>query len=121
MPTPELSIVIPTLNEAFALPLLLEDLARQQGVAFEVIVTDGGSSDATCQCAHALFASGGLMGACHVGPSGRGRQMNAGASLANSEWLLFLHADSRLGDTHQLRNHRKQGLFGRIIGTNITT
>ncbi|MDH3454828.1 MAG: TIGR04283 family arsenosugar biosynthesis glycosyltransferase [Desulfuromonadales bacterium] len=103
MPTPELSIIIPTLNEARSLPLLLGDLVRQQGVVFEVIVSDGCSSDATCQLANELFDSGQLLGACHVGPSGRGRQLNAGASLASSAWLLFLHADSRLGNTHQLQ------------------
>ena len=103
MPKPDLSIIIPTLNEAEALPLLLGDLVRQQGVSFEVIVTDGGSVDATCQIANELFAAGQLSGTCHVGPRGRGRQLNAGVSMANSEWLLFLHADSRLGDVNQLR------------------
>ena len=102
MPNSELSIIIPTLNEAEALPLLLGDLARQQGVSFEVIVSDGRSADATCQIANQWFASGRLQGRCHVGPSGRGRQLNAGAVLATSTWLLFLHADSRLADTHQL-------------------
>ncbi|TFH61439.1 MAG: glycosyltransferase, partial [Candidatus Zixiibacteriota bacterium] len=96
MPNHELSIVIPTLNEAEALPLLLSDLARQQGVSFEVIVADGDSADATCQIANQWFSSGRLQGSCHVGPSGRGRQLNAGAELTTSAWLLFLHADSRL-------------------------
>ncbi|MGK2943950.1 MAG: TIGR04283 family arsenosugar biosynthesis glycosyltransferase [Desulfuromonadales bacterium] len=103
MPEPDLSIIIPTLNEAEALPLLLDDLVRQQGVSFEVIVTDGGSLDATCQLANTLFSSGRLSGRCHVGPPGRGRQLNAGVFLANAEWLLFLHADSRLTDVNQLQ------------------
>ncbi|MGK2905136.1 MAG: TIGR04283 family arsenosugar biosynthesis glycosyltransferase, partial [Desulfuromonadales bacterium] len=102
MPIPELSIIIPTLNEAEVLPLLLGDLARQQKVSFEVIVADGRSADATCQIANQWFASGRLQGSCHVGPNGRGRQLNAGAELATSPWLLFLHADSHLPDPHQL-------------------
>ncbi len=99
---PDLSIIIPTLNESEALPLLLADLGRQQGLSFEVIVSDGGSKDTTCQLTRDLFALGQLSGDCLVGPSGRGRQLNAGATVANSEWLLFLHADSRMHDVNQL-------------------
>lgn len=86
------------------MPLLLGDLSRQQGIFFEVIVTDGRSVDATCQIANEFFATGQLSGTCHVGLRGRGRQLNAGVSMATSEWLLFLHADSRLGDANQLRS-----------------
>ena len=46
-PTQLLSIVIPTLNEAENLPSLLAELKRQQNIAVEVIVGDGGSTDAT--------------------------------------------------------------------------
>lgn len=100
---PELSIIIPTLNEAELLPLLLSDLLLQQEINFEVIVTDGGSADATCTIADEFFSTQQLTGLCVNGPKGRGRQLNAGVGVAKAEWLLFLHADSRLGDVLQLR------------------
>jgi len=103
MSTPELSIIIPTLNEAAALPRLLSDLARQTGILVEVIVSDGGSADATVEIAGRCFEDLGLDGVCETGPAGRGRQLNAGARAARSEWLLFLHADSRIDDQDQLR------------------
>ncbi len=103
MPKPDLSIIIPTLNEAESLPLLLGDLERQEGLCFEVIVTDGGSVDGTGLLVDDFFAADRLTGSCMVGPSGRGQQLNAGVSAANSDWLLFLHADSRFADDHQLR------------------
>lgn len=99
----DISIIIPTLNEAEALPLLLADLACQREILLEVIVSDGNSVDATCRIANEFFTSDRLKGACLRGPSGRGRQLNAGAMAAHSEWLLFLHADSRLEDVKQLR------------------
>lgn len=103
MPAPEVAIIIPTLNEAASLPLLLEDLARQRGVEFEVLVSDGGSQDATRDLAGAVFTSGRLAGKVLETPRGRGRQMNAGAAQTAAAWLLFLHADSRLPDAGQLR------------------
>lgn len=86
----DLSVIIPTLDEAQALPGLLQQLRAQQGLACEVVVADGGSADDTVALAQADGA--------HVtaAPRGRGAQMNAGARLARGEFLLFLHADSRL-------------------------
>jgi rSAM/selenodomain-associated transferase 2/rSAM/selenodomain-associated transferase 1 len=83
-----LSIIIPTLNEEAGLPGLLTQLLRERGI--EIIVADGGSSDATCQLAEAAGVR--VIRA----NKGRGRQMNAGAALARGEVLLFLHADARL-------------------------
>jgi rSAM/selenodomain-associated transferase 2 len=93
---PELSVIIPTLNEVATLPLLCADLAAQQGVAFEVLVSDGGSTDGTCKLATELLAYHRLAGTVLSGPAGRGRQLNHGAARARGERLLFLHADSRL-------------------------
>ncbi len=103
MMKPELSIIVPTLNEAETLPLLLHDLISQQNVDFEVIVSDGGSTDATTEVAENFFLESPLTGTCLSAPRGRGRQLNAGTGIARAEWLLFLHADSRLADQNQLR------------------
>lgn len=93
---PSLSILIPTLNEAAALPALLADIAGQRRIRCEVIVADGGSSDATPQIARRHRAR--LL---HT-PRGRGAQLNAAAAVAQASWLLCLHADSRLTAPDQL-------------------
>ncbi len=87
---PALSIIIPTLNEATHLPLLLADL-NAWPYDFELNVVDGGSSDLTISIAkiqgHNVINS--------IKQS-RGYQLNIGASNSKEDWLLFLHADSRL-------------------------
>lgn len=85
-----ISVIVPVLNEAQALPACLRELLSQPG-AFEVIVVDGGSSDATPAVA-------GAVPGVHLieAPRGRGAQMNAGAAAARGDTLLFLHADTRL-------------------------
>ncbi|WP_444919669.1 TIGR04283 family arsenosugar biosynthesis glycosyltransferase [Microbulbifer sp. CnH-101-G] len=85
------SVIVPLLNEREQLPKLVAQL--KELVAYsscEVILVDGGSSDGSAEMASAA----GLK----VIHSQRGRalQMNAGASVARGNWLLFLHADTRL-------------------------
>ena len=89
---PRLSIVVPVYNEAEILAEALQALAplREQGAA-EVIVVDGQSRDATLEVANAAPVD-------RVVNTMRGRalQMNAGATKARGDHLLFLHADTRL-------------------------
>ncbi len=84
------SIIIPTLNEATALPATLARLRTAlAGTAdYEIVVTDGGSTDGTPRLARQLD--------CRVitAPTGRARQMNAGARVAHGHCLFFLHADT---------------------------
>lgn len=85
-----IGVVIPALNEAAHLPGLLGDLERLGAtMPVDIVVADGGSSDGTVALAtkHARIV---------VGPPGRARQLNAGAAAAHGEWLVFLHADSRV-------------------------
>lgn len=85
-----LSVVIPCLNEAQRLPLLLADLQRWPG-PLEILLVDGGSADRSVRVA----TLGGAR-SLRFSPPGRGRQLASGARQASHLWLLFLHADSRL-------------------------
>ncbi len=91
MTAPRLSVVIPALDEAEGLALLLRDLRGLDGLGAEVLVVDGGSTDNTARIAEAegvrVLSSA----------RGRARQLATGAAAAQGDWLLFLHADSRLG------------------------
>ena len=82
------SVVIPVLNDAEQLRALLARLENEPGQP-EVIVADGGSSDATLEIEQQFPWVHWTATA-----PGRGRQMNAGARLARGEVLLFLHCDT---------------------------
>ena len=87
---PKISIIIPTINEANNLPLLLSDLSIIQKDA-EIIIVDCGSEDKTIDIANIygtkIYKSK---------EKNRGLQLNMGAKNSKGEWLIFLHADTRL-------------------------
>lgn len=85
-----LSVIIPSFNEAGNLPLLLADLQRWDNT-LEILISDAGSSDET----HIISN---LTGAKLIQSKtkNRGLQLNNGAKNAIGDWLLFVHADSRL-------------------------
>jgi glycosyltransferase involved in cell wall biosynthesis len=87
---PHMAVVIPTLNEEATIGSCLLAVGQPPGVA--VVVTDGGSSDATlavvaseCPGAHVI-----------AGPPGRGGQLNRGAAAVEADAYIFVHADCRL-------------------------
>lgn len=88
--SPSLSVVIPVFNECEQIGDCLADLSHLRDGSVDVIVVDGGSTDDTVDLAEAQ--------ADRVinGPKGRALQMNAGAAQSGAEYLLFLHADTRL-------------------------
>jgi len=83
---------MPVLDEADGIEAALFALAPYRECCVEVIVVDGGSRDGTAELARPLADR--VM----VALRGRASQMNAGAAMATSDVLLFLHADTRLPD-----------------------
>lgn len=81
-----LTVVIPTLNAANTLEATLDSV----GWPADIVVVDGGSDDGTLVIARAAGARVIEMN------KSRGAQLSAGAQAAPGDWLLFLHADTRL-------------------------
>jgi len=110
---PLVSIVVPTLNEAATLPGLLAHLGGLMG-RFELVVADGGSTDATVALARSH----------HVAPcvvevvGGRAAQLNLGVAASCGELLLFVHADSRL-PANAYRSLAAAWGDGEVVGGNF--
>jgi rSAM/selenodomain-associated transferase 2 len=88
-----ISIIIPVLNEVAVIGLALETVLHQSG-NYEVIVVDGGSSDATCDIVQNFPVQ--LVRKLPTMPAGIGSQLNLGATKAQGDVLLFLHVDVQL-------------------------
>jgi len=84
---PTLSVVIPTLNAETA---LADTIQSVRDFSLEIVVADGGSTDDTMGIADKSGAK------IVTSEKGRGRQLRAGGAAATGDWLLFLHADTRL-------------------------
>lgn len=103
----EISIVIPALNAADGLrkcvPALMEGL--RAGLIRELIISDGGSTDATLDLAEDAGA------VLVTGPASRGGQLQRGCALAKGNWLLVLHADTVLepGWSEAVSRHLEAG------------
>ncbi|MEM6769861.1 MAG: TIGR04283 family arsenosugar biosynthesis glycosyltransferase, partial [Bacteroidota bacterium] len=89
-PFPWLSIIIPTLNEEDTLVHCLARIyARAVPGQFEVIISDGGSTDKTLEIVSGYTALTTLHST-----RGRAQQLNLGAQQAQGQFLWFLHADT---------------------------
>ena len=86
----KISIIIPTINEANNLPLLLSDLSILKNNS-EIIIIDCGSKDKTIEVAKIYGAK-----VYKSKEKNRGLQLNTGAKNSKGDWLIFLHADTRL-------------------------
>jgi rSAM/selenodomain-associated transferase 2 len=82
------AVIVPTLNEEGTIGACLAAV----GADAQIIVSDGGSADATLQVVRDGFPNARVVG----GPRGRGGQLNRGARVLDADILVFVHADCRL-------------------------
>lgn len=90
--TTDIDVVIPTLNAAASLRRTIAALdGGTRDLRLSVTVCDGGSRDETTTIARRAGAM------VVTADPGRGGQLAAGAAAGRAPWLLFVHADTRLG------------------------
>ncbi|HKB05189.1 MAG TPA: glycosyltransferase, partial [Gemmataceae bacterium] len=83
-----ITVVVPALNEAVALPTTLRSLFAQTRTADRVVVVDGGSADDTVAVARQVGAE-----TLVVPGRGRGGQVAAGVAACSEEVIVVAHAD----------------------------
>jgi glycosyltransferase involved in cell wall biosynthesis len=94
---PEISVVVPVRNEEASIRILLEALLAQTLPAKEIVITDGGSSDATTDIIEEFIKGGAPVRLFREENSLPGRSRNVGARNSHSQWIAFTDAGTRSG------------------------
>lgn len=95
-PAGAVTVIVPSRDEARALPVLLGSLRSQTLEPARVIVVDDGSSDGTAAVAARLGAEVVAAGPLPAGWTGKAHACWVGARLARTDLLVFLDADTAL-------------------------
>ena len=92
----KVSVVIPVRDEAASIRELLDSLLTQTRPPDEIVITDGGSTDATPQIIDEYIHNGAPVRLIRAGAALPGRGRNLGAAQASHEWIGFTDAGIRL-------------------------
>lgn len=87
---PEVSVIIPTYNRRAILPRALDSVLAQDGVIFEVMVADDGSTDGTEEMVRKEYPQVNYFRQENQGPSAA---RNRAIERARGKWIAFLDSD----------------------------
>jgi glycosyltransferase involved in cell wall biosynthesis len=88
----KISVIIPVRNEEVSIRPLLDSLLSQSLKPAEIVITDGGSTDATREIISEYRERGAPIRLISVAAALPGRGRNLGAAQASNEWLAFIDA-----------------------------
>lgn len=103
--TSSVTIIIPARNEEYRIRPLLESIARQQNVIYEVLVVDDGSTDRTKAVAQSFGATVLSNDLLEEGWIGKSAACWTGAQTATHNLLLFMDADTVFTHSHSLATY----------------
>lgn len=116
---PQLSVIIPTYNEAEHISECINSLLKQTTNSFEIIIVDDGSKDSTIKIVNHLKSQGQktvpikVLSQNHQGP---GHARNLGSKHANGNILVFVDADMTF-DKNFLKHLTQPIIKGETNGT----
>lgn len=87
-----ISVIIPVRNEEQSIGQLLDSLTSQTLKPAEIVITDGGSTDATPQIISEYAKRGAPIRLIREGPALPGRGRNLAAAQAAHDWIAFIDA-----------------------------
>jgi glycosyltransferase involved in cell wall biosynthesis len=88
----KISVIIPVRNEEQSIGPLLECLINQTLKPAEIVITDGGSTDATCDIISGFVERGFPVRLIREAAALPGRGRNLAAAQATNEWIAFIDA-----------------------------
>ncbi|HCX30421.1 MAG TPA: hypothetical protein DHU55_11750, partial [Blastocatellia bacterium] len=91
----KISVVIPVRNEEDSIRPLLDSLLNQTLRPAEIVITDGGSTDATVAVISECMQDGAPIRLIRSGPALPGRSRNLAAAQASNEWIALIDAGVR--------------------------
>jgi glycosyltransferase involved in cell wall biosynthesis len=94
----KISVIIPVRDEEDSITRLLDSLLAQTRLPDEIVITDGGSVDATPQIIENYIRSGAPVRLIRAGAALPGRGRNLGAAQASFDWLAFTDAGIQLAN-----------------------
>lgn len=89
------SVVIPTYNRAYCLPLAIDSVLAQAHDPLEVLVIDDGSTDDTRECVARLYGSEPRVRYIHQPNKGVSAARNTGLRQIRGDYVAFLDSDDR--------------------------
>jgi glycosyltransferase involved in cell wall biosynthesis len=92
------SIIIPAFNASETLANCLESIISQTCRDFEIIIIDGGSTDATMGIVETYAAKNAFIHLVSEKDNGIYDAMNKGITMARGEWLYFMGVDDELNN-----------------------
>ncbi len=111
----KISVIIPTYNRAEILKKCLEKLAQQQGVEFEVVVVDDGSTDDTKAVVKSLISSGAIgesrLQYVWQKKSHQGVARNRGVGMAKGDIILFIGDDIFVEPEFLMKHHDRHAEY----------